>query len=83
MDSSTEAAEKAQHDPQEPWSFTGVILPVLLQSITPSEVIKLATVGGVCSELDDTSANEFEDEDSYDLIFPNRLLISPWVLSVN
>ena len=65
----TEEAEKAQQDPQDPWFFTGVSFPVLVQSITPF-VINPGTFGGAYSELEATSAKEFEDEVSSDLKVP-------------
>jgi len=79
----TVVAVNAQHDPQDPWSFTEVNLFVHLQSITPSEVISPETVGGVYSEFEITSANEFEEEVSSNLIVPYRELISDRVRSVN
>jgi len=42
-DSIASVAEKAQHDPHCPWSFTGVTIPLVLQSTEEGAVVMVAS----------------------------------------
>ena len=39
-------AEKAQQEPQSPWSLTGVTAPRMVQSMSPTEMKVSLMVGG-------------------------------------
>lgn len=43
--STAAVAEKAQHDPHEPWSFIGFTAPFYLQSIESGTFVKFSRTG--------------------------------------